>query len=94
MEGKAPSSAVSQTSNKIKIVVHYTDGTSEVYSTSGSYSSISITGSPGYLTYIRHEADEMMEYYWYTYTEADVTTAEFAVYYVVAPGPPPVGPTP
>lgn len=60
--------------------VHYSDGSEEVYHSSGALTSREATDAPGCLTYIRIR--DMMPWeqwatYMYTYTEEGVTTEEF-----------------
>ena len=83
MVGKAPSSA-SKYEENVSFIVYYQDGTNAVYNIEGTVDNITAVSCPGCLTFdhvVRFRVPREPNQYYYTYTEAGVTTAPFALYY-------------
>ena len=81
--GKAPSSA-SKYEENVSFIVYYQDGTNAVYNIEGTVDNITAVSCPGCLTFdhvVRFRVPREPNQYYYTYTEAGVTTAPFALYY-------------
>lgn len=81
--GKAPS-AVASYLNGSSFRVWYQDGTDVIYNIEGTGENITAVDCPGYLTYhhtenLRLIPKEPINYY-YTYTEAGVTTGAFLLW--------------
>ena len=62
-------------------IVYYSDGTSQLYHSSGELSSeMEATDAPGYLTYVRRTQIGIGKVtFVYTYTEEGITTEEFTL---------------
>lgn len=60
-------------------IVHYSDGSSQLYHSTGGLNEREATDAPGRLTYVRDTRIGYFVFFEYTYTEEGITTEEFTL---------------